>query len=483
MTVDNNVMYANKLKELYGIEVNRYISQNRDGTYTTYDKQRYKHAQTLSKKHFIRHLEGTQTLGVFASGLFTSFICFDVDTGKHNIETAERDTRYLVGILNYDFGISLDDIHISYSGNKGYHIEIFFDKSIPVAKAKQFYKLVLDKSGFKPSDIEFRPTGTQGVKIPLGWHKVTSHFCPYVDHNLSVLDNSYLMTIKPLNTEQFFNGLALDDDDILILEHEKAHEFDTLHSEINLIQDDLNNILPECERVLSENHLVTPHTRHKMTLIGAMFLRSQGHTQDDVIKIVNDVMLNTKRTSQGYINASESEIISEVKRITGLVFKHDYKLRQAQRDVYVYQHEIDVILNVKGWHNKKLLFSMLIHSKRHATKDGIFSMTYEQLHDYGNTTDRNKLKSHISKLNEYIEVVSSNVMDIDRCKREGKIYKKPNRYRLKESIKKSFDNHSAKVEIKANASLEQVIQCFYNLDDLKKHLTRTEISKLKVANL
>lgn len=146
----------------------------------------------------IKHLNGENILGLFANDTpeYTKYICFDVDT---------LDTDYLhslIKILKTKFNINEENILVSYSGNKGYHVDLFFNRNAlnyypSISLVKMFYyrviyrvqeDLLLDnKKITSPINkiIEFRPTAKQGCKLPLGKHFKTDNYCHlYQDSSL-----------------------------------------------------------------------------------------------------------------------------------------------------------------------------------------------------------------------------------------------------------------------------------------------------------
>jgi|GEM_PF-1450007 len=156
------------------------------------------------------HLQGHYTLGVFADEIFTKFICFDVDV--KDPQMAKWTVYKLVNTLQ-ELGILGEYIYISTSGNKGYHVEIFFNKPVFNTDIKQFYLMVLNYAELLNIDygkVELRPTHTQGVKLPLGKHFTTNRICWYVDYEKElkpIEDYNYILTIQQMDSEYFYNIL------------------------------------------------------------------------------------------------------------------------------------------------------------------------------------------------------------------------------------------------------------------------------------
>ena len=209
-----------------------------------------------------------------------------------------------------------------------------------------------------------------------------------------------------------------------------------------------------------------------------------GHTINDSMAIIDDVMLNTKAYYKGFIQSSKRHIQRETAKIVKHTHKKNYTIHQLQRDVWLYEDEIKDILSIKGIHLQRLYTSMLIHAKRYSTVSQPFYMAYSVMTNMGNDNNGSRLKSYISQLSDRIEVVESNVIDIERSSREGFKINKPNVYH----IKKSFNQNSRqKVLVKAdmtNVNIFDLLQEAYNgnvisLADIKLNLSKRQFNKFK----
>ena len=475
-------MLVDAFNKLYITYRKKFILQQSDGSYHTVKKP-------LNDYWLHEHVKRNQTVGVFC-GSITKFICFDIDTGKD----AKRDMLYLYDVLINHFDIARDYINVSISGGKGYHIDICYDKPIELHLAKLFYENVLNYTGYDQSQIELRPLFTNGVKLPNGKHQKTNRICWYIDpltqtkHNLN-----HILNIKQLDTEQFIKAQQLKEqyeieqelpaDEMTEMQLEKSMQslLDTLDLSIYEVDNLLNEDLPD---ILERRILKYPNTRNKYTLLLAIYLKDMGHTINDSMAIIDDVMLNTKAYYKGFIQSSKRHIQRETAKIVKHTHKKNYTIHQLQRDVWLYEDEIKDILSIKGIHLQRLYTSMLIHAKRYSTVSQPFYMAYSVMTNMGNDNNGSRLKSYISQLSDRIEVVESNVIDIERSSREGFKINKPNVYH----IKKSFNQNSRqKVLVKAdmtNVNIFDLLQEAYNgnvisLADIKLNLSKRQFNKFK----
>ena len=192
-------------------------------------------ADHFSDQVLINHLQGKHAIAIRLSDYsqnekqcVTNFIVFDLDIKQEN--DCLRAARALHHVLK-ELGIQA---HISLSGGKGLHFEIYLDDFVSIPDAEAFCKFViknplitnsfekhaavLDEQGNhlrdqngelrykKHADIEYRPMGKTCIKLPLGVHPKTGCACFYVefiqDQLVSVKDNyDYFINRTPHNVD------------------------------------------------------------------------------------------------------------------------------------------------------------------------------------------------------------------------------------------------------------------------------------------
>ncbi|MEB5650187.1 hypothetical protein MXF31_11090 [Mammaliicoccus sciuri] len=429
----------------------------------------------LKDKHILSHLKGDITVGVFSGEQITKYICFDVDTKQH----AERDARHLVNVLVDDYNISRDDIHISLSGSKGLHCELYLDRVISYKMAERFYQDVRIKAGFSKSEVELRPQPGQAVKLPAGINRKTGNRCWYVDsYTFKPIENlEHILTIEPMSADYF--ELEFSELQPITLDEKQAKELTETISSINTNTVDLENTLQYVDDILALGHIKQSGTRNNMTLALAIYLKEHyGAHQEDVTNHIIDIML-TSKNEHGTVSSSEKFIKTETKRIVDVVYKYDYKLIKKNRDVEIYRDEVLDILNIKEKHLKQLYLIHLIQSKRHAKANGHYFITYDTMSNMGATKNRKSLAKYLKVLEdrELIEVVQRKVWDIDRLKTEGKSVYKPNLYKVKKIVTSKGDIDSITIKDNQNLDLDELLKKFadnFNDIDLKTYLPRKQ---------
>ncbi len=129
------------------------------------------------------HLQGNKTIGLYSSpDSTTKWLCIDIDTME---ESELRRVQKRVSQLSIPF-------LTEFSGKKGYHIWIFFDKPYPNRIARALGQEISPSHEIFPKQDHIEP-GKLGnlVKAPLGTHQVTGNWCHFLDENLKPETNQY----------------------------------------------------------------------------------------------------------------------------------------------------------------------------------------------------------------------------------------------------------------------------------------------------
>lgn len=211
------------IKRLYNVDFKRWVvgyrTRDEGMRYVTkiYEQGTTSHARAasrfpLSDGNFNAHFNGANPLAILAFGNRSRYFGFDVDSK----EEAPADTLAIIGALK-ELGFDSDDIHVSFSGGKGYHVELFIDGHLPFAQWHRFGKTVLQLAGLSDEHIEFFPTlnNLNGFKLPLTKHPKTGLFAGYCDiTSLEVLgvqeSHDYLARIRQLPTKKVVDSIKQD---------------------------------------------------------------------------------------------------------------------------------------------------------------------------------------------------------------------------------------------------------------------------------
>lgn len=152
----------------------------------------------LDQHHLEYHLCRYYAVHVFAGYTSSKFVCFDVDHSSWSTVAS------LIDAIE-EWGIPRRYIYPSTSGNKGYHIDVFFQHPVATAVLEKFYKQVLRIAGLSKSLVEFRPTHTHSIKLPLSVHPKTGCICWFLDRETGDPYDfaDYLLEIEQMPREDF----------------------------------------------------------------------------------------------------------------------------------------------------------------------------------------------------------------------------------------------------------------------------------------
>lgn len=475
-------------------QINRlYITYRKEfleQTKTTYITQKF----NLTDAAIRQHLEGTRTLGLkLGTQGLAKFQVFDVDMKEQAKDVALSIARHLI----VHYGIDKNEVHISFSGSKGYHVALFYDEVVQDITLYKLYNEVVATLGLDKSLVEFRPTSKQGVKLPLGLHKKTDNYMAFCEYDIEtgVLNHlsrqeslDYFTSIQPTSLVEF-KELVLDEIDseqgsLFSLKDKQAKDFESIMSEINISGKSIEEIESEVISILNHGRLLYAGTRNRATFLLSMFLKEQGYELEETIQVIEGVLLNTydNSASRELISADTTRefLLSEVSRVATNTYEKDYSLSTKRREIEISKHEILQILEIKEKHLKQLAFSFLIHSKRHAKKDGSFYLTYSSLGAMGNTLNHSMLSKYIRLLEDrkLIEIQSSNIIDSVQTRLQGRVIKKPNIYKCLIEDKEKSPKITLRAQDKANTYQELALQ-FFSFNEIKHLIPRRQQESFK----
>lgn len=399
----------------------RFVESNANYTATVKKQDR---GYGLTDKDLMNHLDGKKTIAVYTPSEKTKFLSFDVDV--LDVAVLER----LIEVLSAY--IPRESILCSFSGGKGYHADIFFDRLIDKDVAKQFYLLVLSETGYDAKAIECRGAENTALKLPLGFHAKTGNYCYLCnEYGVEIKDDTHgyktFCEIKPIDGRLIHEAVEVNysadyftDDEITKL--------DELKNDVKMLpvySGDVEYKRTSIEKLI-ETGLHQTGERHQTTYKIAVYLKEEGFSSDEAKQFLKDWTLN--KCNKALYNSSLKEIEQDIKDTVNSVYRNDYKLKADAREVDLNKMEMKEILSVSNLPLSRLYFILYTHCKAFGDNQGSFYMTYEQMEQAGAAKgDRRHLKSQIDRLAEL-----GKVEVIQRNKRvEGKKESLPNQYRIK----------------------------------------------------
>lgn len=158
----------------------------------------------LTDNVLLKHLRREYAVGIYASNEGSRFICFDVDDG--NLVTVSQVINELAAL-----GLPRERIYVSFSGRKGYHVEVFFDRVVETNRLYNLYQHVVVNGSLDPRKVEFRPSQKMAIKLPLSVHWATGKICWFVNPETlePIEDAMYLAEIEQVQVDDAKDALSL----------------------------------------------------------------------------------------------------------------------------------------------------------------------------------------------------------------------------------------------------------------------------------
>ncbi|MEW9700705.1 helix-turn-helix domain-containing protein [Paenibacillus sp. SI8] len=451
-----------KLFEFYLIQNTHYLIQMKDGSFIT----RNDRSKPLRKFHVQNHLDGKLPIGTFSGAYLTKFICFDVDY-PDDPDTAKWVAYKLAHTLDE---LGLHNYAISFSGTKGYHVELFYDKAISVDASRQFFDFIVQRAeiiSVGSGKTEFVPYATRGVKLPLGIQQKTGNFCGFcsVEDGLRVMDRAesiaYFLSVKKtdhaavlalISEERAYDSRAAADMENAISRYKPFKAYDQSES----------YMLSHAAARYNEG-LTAPGQRHKSFLLLARLMNHNGVERSEALAAIAEWF--TWQDKRLY-NTDWPGCIKDLRECVDYIYDHNKTLIAEPCDLTVTFPEIDAIIRQCPQKNQKaIVYAMLVHSKRWG--NGVFYMSYVQIEE-ATGVDDNTVGRQINNLEKLgvIEIVRRNQ------KQKGTFKKKPNFYRMTLDVRESLDERS--YEATDAAGLGDCLRYFYTDREIRALLPRRQ---------
>lgn len=321
------------------------------------------------------HIKGERTVGTFYFGNATIFLFFDIDA-EGDIQGQKSRVKAIIYELK-KYGINEEDIHVMFSGCKGYHVQLFFDNPVPIKRVANLGKKILHSLGKLAEGIELRPENIngRGIKLPLAYHKKTKEFASYVEkERLEPVPDSinYFLQISPFN-----HGIIENACDIALSNKKRQNQAVSKESKAALIEGKNKSVktltemklsfhdshsLEERAKQLLEKGLRRKGLRHDAQFILALYYKGQYISCRKAIEEISNWI--TKQWESKKTNESNLEFLKqEVERNVEHVYKNkDYKglFYKRGRELIISQQDIIFVAKQEKKSNRKVLLALLI---------------------------------------------------------------------------------------------------------------------------
>ena len=395
--VKDGIEIAKKMGQLYVTYRKKFIEQYQDKENNDIKCAERKFA--LNDSMILKHLTQEKTIGVFSGSIITSFMCFDVDIKDDKL--CEWAVYKIVNALQ-DLGIAGKYIHISISGSKGYHIEIFFDEPVYLNNIETLYLMVLNETDLLNIDygeIELRPCKTKtnkvlGVKLPLGKNLKTNNTCWFCDYGkglLPIKKYDYVLSIESMPKEILLDILEKEDD--ITVTPEQQDKIEAITEKHKPLSEYKNNVdekytVEQIENIIT-NGLQIKGSRHNALFNIIKYYKHLGVSQEDNKEWVTEWMHQQDKTT--YTTKWET-VLLDIEEILEYVYTNNCSFVIKNLNIDVSMEEIMEIIKIKGKNNQLTLYSLLVHSKRYSVKSGQFYMSYNQMMEVTGLTKMTLIK-------------------------------------------------------------------------------------------
>lgn len=512
---------TNKIADLYIVNRNKWlILSGITRSYTTNETDKIKEQnknrskderqiEKLTTSQIKAHLEGRNTLGVFPKWNTSKFLVFDIDS-YGGLQNAKVVVWYIKWFLKRYF--PKNQIHVNFSGNKGYHVTLYFDSFIDIKVLYRLFNIVLNGiqiENFRDVRVEMRPTikGPEGcgIKLPLG-----VNFINRDDYNnYAFFADDYFREVEceieyVLNIEKSSSGIVWEiidsykDKDLkeygenfLNIDADKENDEEVIYQNKNtsMGKEGYSKI-----KYIIENGLEEQGTRHYWSFLIALYYKELGLDKDEAFDHLFE--WSKKQIETGM---SRSSLVEAVKDINKIIYKSVYGSRRGyylpnhdtySKDIFLTKEDMNKFVQINDYgkyhgkmmiHHQKVLFALLVHGKQYRDTDGKFYMTYEQILLLSDLVSRDTVNKCITELDQlgFIEVVLRN-NEYDKI--TGK--RNPNVFKI--NFADDYDNNSIKVspnELKDKDCFYRIIYRYFGEKNLHKVFKRSMKHRILKMNL
>ena len=345
-----NEALVKRFSDLYVTYRGRFVIA-RDGGMFIPHFSKTQNPMKLLNSNIAAHLNHEYAIAIFAGPSSSKFVCFDVDLfDKEMVRTV------IEGLTEY--GFPKDKIYLSFSGGKGFHVEMFFEEPVFTDDLKKLYRTICAMKKLDTRKVEFRPTFSQSIKLPLSKHHKSGRICYYVDPDtfMPIKDPEFIFTIQQLPRE-FVTDLIRKTPEPEVKKHEAS---ESVSVPIQII----NGQYPTLQEA---------GTRHCLMLSIAVYERIKGKSQEE---IENLLIQWVDEQNPDYINSTRREILYDASSIAAWVCSGKFVV--PQKAVTLNDADIKVILDQKFRLRRRVLFLLIAFAKRF----GVPKISHERISRY-----------------------------------------------------------------------------------------------------
>lgn len=374
----------------------KYLVQNKDNYITAFT--------TLSDWNIEQHLKGKVTYGIFVNKV-SKFLTFDIDMkvkGKE-YERYNKWVLYKVRDVLIEEGL-YKYLNISFSGSKGYHLDLVFDKPIRVQLLKDFGEYIIKKyelnnivaNGKKIAEVELRGCNAQGVKLPLGINKKSNAFMYYLDDDLKPVTQKKFLNfeLKIMDSEEFYNlysSVFKEIDEIKKLEIKNVIQAKT-DNEIKPLDYDKS----ELDFVIQNEMLKNKGTRNDIIYLIALWCNTNKIKKEEALEKLYRIIENTPEELY-HDKTSFDWKYKECQRVVEKVYVNNLVLFDIKK-VKINAKILEFIMqSCKTLKQMNIMLCHIYHCLKWGNDEGIYYLSLSTIEKYTGATHKT-----IEKLNKQL---------------------------------------------------------------------------------
>ncbi|WP_416188258.1 TOTE conflict system archaeo-eukaryotic primase domain-containing protein [Clostridium perfringens] len=354
---------------------------------------------TITDYNIKSHLKGIQTYGIFVDKI-SKFLTFDIDLKVLDKEKSQYKKWVLYKVINCleQEGLS-EYLNISFSGNKGYHIDLIFDKPIKIEVLQEYGKYIikkyeLDKIKFSNKlicEVELRGCTHQGVKLPLGINRKTNKFMYYLNSELKPINQNQFENFKLniLSSDVFYNLYSEIRDDIEINKNQvicnKINK--SLKNGNKTDNKELEYDRTELDYVIQNDILKNKGTRNDMIYLVALWCNTNKINKDLALKKLYNIIDNTPKELFNDLTSYKWKC-KECRNVIEKVYENNLVLFDC-KNVGLNSDILEWIMsNCKTIKQMNIFLCHVYHCIKWGNSDGIYFLSENRICQYTDTKKR-----------------------------------------------------------------------------------------------
>ena len=385
----------------------KYLLQNKENYVTVF--------ANVNDWNLMQHIKGKSTLGIFVSNI-SKFLTFDIDikvnkVDKKQIKQYQKWVLYkTIEALNSE---GIGQYNISFSGNKGYHVDLIFDKPIRTTVLKELGKYIINKyelnnitdiEGKLIAEVELRGCNSQGVKLPLGFNRKTNKYMYYLDEDLEPVSVEKFKSfeLKILNSEVIYNlhSVAIDEieeintkDIILIKSNNKGDNKPLEYSK------------SELDFIIQNEMLKNKGTRNDFIYLVALWCNSHKLSKDEAVEKLYRIIDNTPSELYNDLTSTEWKY-KECERVANKVYANNLVLFDL-KEVGLNKALLEFIMqSCKTLKQMNIFLTHIYHYLKWGNDEGIYFLSENRICEYSKA----KKRDTVIKLNK--ELIDLGILEV-----------------------------------------------------------------------